>query len=519
MDGNPWEAVLAAQDRPPTARQRRAQIAWVTTIVVAAVVLVGWNWLPTRTAPTIVYPVAEESVRVNVSDVVDRLAPTFWGANVGVNLPLTNADAAWVNATPITLVRWPGGSSADAINYTTGEIRYDGGTTGLIAENLSAFVGWCRSIDCAAILQLPGEIDDPATAAYDVAYTETTLGFHPTYWEIGDEPSRWTHFGVPWSAWNLSQAQNASPLGYANEVHAYIAAIHQVDPSAAIIGLPGVGTGVYGEATWITATVAVNGPNLSGVSVHVYPGGTPPNGTASLAQFVTNMTGARSLEGRVPADRAAIANACATCGPIPLLVTEFGSGIQGGSFDPFIDGFPQVPYVAGELVQAMHLNLTSADLFDVRSQHQGAWSNASLVDRPLYDLYATLLPHLGTAVLDSSVSGTVPGFYAVATALETPGAVAMLLVNGNITTSVAIDLAASGFPVANLTGVWSWDASTGAPVYTALAGGPANWTLMPDSVLLVTTGPTPPASTGYAPALASGASPGSIETRLARSAL
>src|SRR4029077_6850449 len=109
----------------------------------------------------------------------------------------------------------------------------------------------------------PAEIDSPSTAAYDVAYTEQVLQFRPAYWEIGNEPAIWTHFQLPWSEWAPAQNLNATPVQFAQVVQRYVTAIHAVDPSAAIIGLGGVGTGAYGETPWITSTVRLNGPNLS----------------------------------------------------------------------------------------------------------------------------------------------------------------------------------------------------------------------------------------------------------------
>ena len=122
------------------------------------------------------------------------------------------------------------------------------GAASNVTTNLTSFVTWCETFGCHAILELPAEIDDPSTAAYDVSYTERVLAFHPSYWEIGNEPAIWTHFEIPWSEWNASQAQNATPEQFAQVVPAYNIAIHSVDPSAPIIGLGGVGTGAFAEA-------------------------------------------------------------------------------------------------------------------------------------------------------------------------------------------------------------------------------------------------------------------------------
>src|SRR5690348_17189686 len=159
-----------------------------------------------------------------------------------------------------------------------------------------------------------------------------------------------------------------------------------VDPAVRVLGLPGVGTGAFGETTWIAATVAVNGPNLSGVGIHVYPAGSPPAGPATVAQFYADFASVRAVAARVPADRATVDVTCPRCS-VPILITEFGTGIQGGSFDPFTVGFEEVPYVATELVQAMTLNVSQADLFQFQSPRGGAWEDENGSIHPLYALY------------------------------------------------------------------------------------------------------------------------------------
>ena len=54
-------------------------------------------------------------------------------------------------------------------------------------------------------------MNEPAVAAAEVDYVVHTLGFEPSYWELGNEPVNWNHFGVPWAQWNLSQRLNATP--------------------------------------------------------------------------------------------------------------------------------------------------------------------------------------------------------------------------------------------------------------------------------------------------------------------
>ncbi|MCI4360101.1 MAG: hypothetical protein L3J91_00195, partial [Thermoplasmata archaeon] len=225
--------------------------------------------------PTIV------SVRavVNTTAGPRNLGSEFWGVNVGPNVEPSTALADALARSPARVVRFPGGASGDEFNFTAGTLTNDSGVAKPAVENLSEFSAWCRSVACEPILELPGEIDSPSTGAFYVAYAEQTLGVHPIAWEIGNEPALWSHFGVPWSGWTLAQRVTPTPSQYAQVVRAYVAAIRAVDATAPILGLPGVGTGEYQETAWINATVALNGPNLSGVAIHAYPAGAGPGTT------------------------------------------------------------------------------------------------------------------------------------------------------------------------------------------------------------------------------------------------
>lgn len=417
----------------------------------------------------------------------------FWGANIGSSSPITGVLTADLAPTPTMYYRWPGGQAGDGINYSTGQLTNasTGGASG-VTLNLTGFVAWCKTAGCHAILQLPAEIDSPSTAAYDVAYTEQVLQFRPAYWEIGNEPAIWSHFQIPWSQWAAGQNVNATPAAFATVVQQYVAAIHGVDPSAAIIGLGGIGTGTYGEASWIAATVRLNGPNLSAVAIHVYPAGTPPNGTATLAQFYANLTGSRSLEGRVPADRQAIAGACPTCTGLQLFVTEYGSASSPGSFTPYEQAYPQVPFVASEVIDGLNLNVAQMDLRQVATPHSGSWlDTGSGATHPLYALYATLLPQLGPTLLPSTIAPRVGGFYAVATGSSANTPTTLLLDNANPTTTVQVILGTSLAARGSLE-VWSWNASTNGPVESNLTVTPSSvWTLPPLSLLLLRSTGTP----------------------------
>jgi hypothetical protein len=421
-------------------------------------------------------------VLVNTTAPPRTINSSFWGFNVGPNDAPTTTLADAASETPARVVRFPGGAAGDELNYTTGTLTNDSGGAVPADENLSQFVAWCRTISCSPILELPGEIDEPATAAYYVAYTEATFGLHPLAWEIGNEPALWTHFGMPWSEWNLSQDLTPSASQYARVVQAYVSAIHKVDPTAPILGLPGVGTGSYDETTWINSTVALNGPNISGVAIHVYPAGAGPPTGANLSEFLANASGPHSLAVRLASDQAAIA---AIRPGVPLYVTELGTGLAAGTYAPFLYTFPDVPFVASEIVATILSGVASVELAQVQTPHGGTWMDGNGTVHSLLALYTQLFPELGPLAVPVQLLPPVPGLAAVATSSGPGGTTELFVVNTNAFLAAQLSLAGSGLNLSSPTTRWSWNSSTGAPVSVDLPGAPATWTVPPVSVLLL----------------------------------
>ena len=412
----------------------------------------------------------------------------FWGANVRVYYNLGANQTAAFTSSNLEFVRWPGGAVADEYNFTSNQIYGPGGATSSPSSNESDFAAWCRSVGCRPILQLPGEIDDPATAAYYVHYTVSTLRFHPAYWEIGNEPALWNHFGIPWASWNASQHVNATPTSYALLVQAYAKAIRAVDPTAQLIGLPGVGTGGYGETAWITDTVRLNGPNLSAVGIHVYPAGGATSGTnVSDASFLATLTGSSSLAYRVPRDRAAIAAACPRCSNLPLFVTELGSGSLGGPYQSYMAGFDSVPYLAAEIAQAVQLQVVNVDLFALQGNYNGSILGPTGAPNDVGTLYSTMLSALQGGVLNYTLSAAPPSLYVVPTRNAAGTAYALLAVNVNASVPIRLAIAGTGFPSTNAGSAWVWTSGLTAPISISWANGlgPSTIALAPRGVVLI----------------------------------
>ncbi len=408
---------------------------------------------------------ASASVNVQWNATPTNLSQGFWGADVRVFSAVGSDQVGWWKDTPLTVARWPGGAVTDGYNYTTNVETKTGGGSYTPPQDEAQFIQWCEQVHCEAIFGVPAEIDQPATAAFYVAYTEQTLHFHPAYWEIGNEPAQWRNFDQPWSKWASGANSIVTAEEYAQVVHSYIAAMRAVDPTIRIIGLPGTGIGSTSEATWLSDTVQLNGPNLSAVAIHVYSAGSG-NGTPTLPGFFASLTGKGSLLNRVPADRSAIGAACPKCGTIPIFVTEFGSGNGGGKWDGYMKTYPNVPYIAASLLQGIALGVSNIDLFAFQSTYPGSLYTGSGVESPLGELYGSVLPELGDLYVPTSVSSPIQDVYGAATLNEAGTQAALLVVNANATSSVTIPLWSAGVP-------------RGGPaeeiVWNQTASGPTSW--------------------------------------------
>lgn len=412
----------------------------------------------------------------------------FWGVGVNPAVTLANSTSE-TQPTPINWYTWPAGAFADTVNITSGTLWTEGYPT-QEATNESQFVTWCKSVSCHAIISLPGEIDSPATGAYDVAYTEQTLGFYPDYWEIGNEPYLWLHFGENWSSWQATDYSTVSPMEYAFEVQAYVSAIRAVAPNASIIGLPGVGHGSSPDGVWINATVAVNGPNITAVAIHDYPAEAPATGT--LAKFFQTLTNKGSnMTNRILTDEQEVKAACSSCS-IKFLVDEFGAGTGVlGAYQPYMHTYPEVPYITAELLIMTESNVSNADVFALRSAYNGSLFNAQGLPLPLDSLYTQILPHYDPLPLETTISAAhgAPKVFAGVSENPQSNSLTLLAVNTNTVTSVQLSVAGPIFPRSGSYSIWQANNSTN-PVNGTFSHSfgfetTPSWLIPPMGVILV----------------------------------
>jgi hypothetical protein len=423
---------------------------------------------------------------LTVGAVVAYPPSTFWGVGAHAVKILNSSLGAQLNRTPINLYRFGGGG--DTANQTTG-VSYssNGVASGSGSSADPQFVKFCQWQHCHSIMTVPGEINDPGAAAVTVSYVETTLGYHPDYWSIGNEPQLWLHYNIPWTQWRATDASTPTPQEYALLVQRYIAAMKTVDATIHVIGIQST-SGGREAAGWITPLVALDGPNLSAIAYHSYPGGFAAPG-GSVATFLD----AARTNG-YPSDyrttQGIVAGACPSC-HIPVFVDEFNGAVPG-YYTQFVQSYPDVPLIAAAVAIGLQLNTSQFAFFDLQATE--GLDAYGLVDeaghaRPSYDLYSVFFQNLSTNAIENTTILGGPGG-AVAVVGENATTTSLLIANENATDSLRLSLNGSGFPTSGSGTAWSWDPSTSFPAWGPLPGGsiPSSWLVPPEGILLIDVG-------------------------------
>ena len=443
------------------------RIWWLGALVVGltvALLVTTFGFTLTSTAaqdgPSAAAPldVVTGNVAVGSFSSASAIPSAFWGVNVAAAQRFDPADAAAVAATPVTYLRFPAGVLAEEFNYTSGVITSLTGARSDATTSTKEFVTSCKKISCRAIMQLPAEIDSPATAADYASYVVHTLGYQPAYWEIGNGPAGWTHFDVPWSEWKSKGGGNTTPLPFANLVHAYIAAVLKVDPAGQFLALgAGMGAGDYSKP-WVEELAKVDGKELAGISVHSYIEGGPSNPTD--AELFANLNGVYSLPAQVPADQSYIKAACPSCTKLQIFVSEINAA-EDSPYSKLLPTFAGTLYIAAETVQGLTLHVANLDWFAYDSDYAGSWSRHPMDWQKQYYLFSDLMTHLYPDTLPTTVTGPST-LYGIATYGQS--GLALLLVNVGTTSAVEANVASAGFVLgrADVT-EYSWQSSAKQP--------------------------------------------------------
>ncbi|HZY69546.1 MAG TPA: hypothetical protein VFF67_01015 [Thermoplasmata archaeon] len=459
-------------------------------------------------------------------------SPSFWGVGVHTNL----SNGIWtdptvrgfLNATPFRWFRY--GTETEACNVTANIDYGDNGSplAGGCAYNVTAFKLWCQgqTPTCHSILPLPGENNNSAEDAYIAQWIVHAVGYQPDYWWIGNEPSLWDHYGIPWANWSTADHSTPTPLAYAVGLRSAIRAVSKVDPGARFIGLESTSSN---DRAWFQEIVRIDGPLIGAIAYHSYPSGGSTNET--LSQFLAPLHGSKNITSTYAAVRSDIAGLCSRCGTLPIFLHEYNAG-PGYAPSNFGGTYANALFLAASTTQALKANVSQFSIFDLQANlttdgFDGyAMINRSDVVVPTGILFSRLLGHLVLgSVYAAPVTTGAGGVWSVLT--EGPTHATLLVVNTNLSHPLRLRLS-SLFINGSRGTVREWYPGLSLP--TNVSGKLASYYVVPiEGMLLVTVlrgsvhGPilgTPPdTESGNAAALRAPLTPPVAVGRLSRSHL
>jgi hypothetical protein len=424
-------------------------------------------------------------------------SPTFWGiaAQTAQSRGIVSDPAlgTFLNASPFRTFSYS--QQPDQCNITTGTFYIgSGGTAHPCGYNMTEFRDWCdaRGATCTSIVTLPGENNNSAEDAYIAQWIVRTVGFQPTYWTIGNEPSLWTHYGIPWSKWTASDSSKPTPIAYAVDVRNAIHAVAKVDPGARFLGIE---ADCQCSPTWFAAVGQVDGSLISGIAYHTYPS-TARSTNETLSQLFQPLV-SRNISKSYALVRSYFSQDCGRCATLPIFVTEYNTG-PGWAPSEWAGTYPDAVFLAASATQALRANVTAFDIYylqsDAASYGWGMINNTNVVG-PEGVLYEDLLAHVTMGqVLGVSVASSVGNVWAVETVHGTHAS--LLIVNANVTRGITLDLGGVVVPSANTNVTsYAWQPGRAEPLDTSTLGSPGSLLVPTMGILLVdwTTGPAPPA--------------------------
>jgi len=453
---------------------------------------------------------------------------TFWSLDLQTN----NSTGVWtdpavrtfLNETPFTWFRY--GQDTEACNITVNVAYGANGTpSGPCNYNLTSFGEWCASQrpHCHSIIFLPGEANNSSQTAYTAAWVVRTLGFQPDYFNLGNEPSLWRHYGIPWTQWNVSDHSTPTPLAYAVDLHAAIVAVRAVDPAARFVGLE---ADCACGPPWFREVVHVDGPMISALAYHSYPSYGQAN--ESLATLLAPLFSSSNITTSYPLVRSFISGRCPRCATLPIYLNEYNAG-PGWTPTALNGTYGNALFLAASTVQALRANVTQFTVFNLQSNKSTfgySMMNDTNVVGPTGLLFSGLLRHLALgSVFASRFNTTTAGVVAALT--ESSRRATLLVVNSNLTHSATVSVA-SVFSTGAADWLGSWSPSRSTPSWVS-ARARANYTIPAEGILLLSAplnathgvrlnGPAKAAdsSSGH-PAESSHTSPGPVSAGVPRS--
>lgn len=447
-------------------------------------------------------PFTTVSATLNSQGTVGPVSPYFWSVSGQTGSPnWIGTDGTLdsiLNQTPFVFIRYGEGADSCDVANDTQYVPPSGGSGNYVAQkpclfNISEFKAWCYSLTphCLSILQLPGEINSSSTVAYEANYIVHAVGFQPTLWAVGNEPTNWLHFGIPWKSWNTADNSKPKPIDYVVELRQAITAITAVDPGAQFVG---VEAATYQNTPYFDE-IAQNYSNIpvSWQAYHEYPS----VGIANPTEIYAALSGTSNISTDYAKVRADLKTNCSTgasaCQNMPIEIGEYNHGPSTGT--PYADvNFTDALFLAASVSQALRANVSALTVFKLQSSTNGPGYEL-VYDNDTTDPAGTLFQKVfgsghfqkyGT-VYNTTVTTTASGVWSEMTRNQSSCYNGLVVVNTDLTHG--LDLSLNGvFPTASSAGTITWWNASGnasGPVIKAGAVIPSAITMAPQSLLVL----------------------------------
>jgi hypothetical protein len=390
---------------------------------------------------------------------------------------------AFFNTTPITLFRFGGPEAYDPTTSTLYAPPSSGGT--YLAENappdtwnFTWMKAWCdsRSPHCSWLGYLPAEENNSQAAVHLAEWFHDDLGFSPTYWQFGNEPEAWSHYGENYTDWATYDNNVPTGIAYATMVRDYLEAVHAQFPTDRFVGIESSVPSASGR--FVPDTAALVGSSVAALAYHFYP--LPANGGSTLADFYGSLLGPGNLTGSVDQFRAALAQGCSTCGNLPVQIGEYQAG-PADSINPLATTYAGAPFMAASLIQALRANVSTFTPFDV------GWmidpQTGSVLPEGL--LYQRILENMtmGTDVATGLTAPGVDGLFSIL--IENGTRDSLLVVNTDPSASIRLPVPTSFFPIGSAGSYWLWGPTVPAPIAHPATPLPVSYEIPEEGILLL----------------------------------
>jgi hypothetical protein len=344
--------------------------------------------------------------------------------------------------------------------------------------NLTWFKSWCysRTPHCNWIAALPGEQNNTTGAVHLAEYYHNVLHFVPTAWEIGNEPSAWTHYGINATKWSTTDNSVPSGLAYATMVRNYIAAVTKVFPSDKFIGIE---ANCACNPAFVTTTAQIDGSKVMAMAYHSYPWANDSSNKTS--QFMGALQApTRNLSYTADRMRQLDSANCTTCANLPIEVGEYNAG-PVPDHSPLAMNYSGAPFIAASVIQALQANVSMFTLFSL----SWLYNSSDSVLHPEGMLYQDILSNM-TMGKDYVVNIDVPqvgGVYAML--IKNGTRQSLLIVDTNNTRGISLPILSALFPVGHIGSTWSWDPRSPQPTVQRGLTLPTSYNIWSQGILLI----------------------------------